>query len=883
MLPTYKTKHWTILALGFATIASTVVPLLPQGATASAISLADPAFEKVWSRTDKPVDERMAARSWMWGPDAFSTRYEPYIEGAGGQHLVSYFDKARMEINDPSADRNSNWFVTNGLLVVDMIAGRVQTGNNSFQPTSPANIPVAGDAGASFNAPTYASLQKVASVNGDHRATNRTGQRISEGLGRDGNTGSVPNLASYARYGVYEPTTGHNIADIFWTFLTQDALVYENGRYNNARLVDWLFAMGYPITEPYWIQINVAGQDRWVLMQAFQRRILTYSPDNPAGWRVEMGNVGRAYYDWRYAQQPAPTPMPTAIPTPKPQAAAISINPTKGDTTTSITVSGKNFPAFAAVTIGAERPDANYFRNLAVAAAKGDGSFSTKVDLPDDAAKLGAVTITATANGGAVRAAATFALNYSPAIQAAPNEVVNNGVVNVQGEGFPARANIDLGAQFNGGGVDWLARVRSNDSGEFEANMPIGNRAINSSFKVIAASDGGYKATSKTTHTVLAQPGLQVVPGSGPAGVNVTLQGTHWPAFRGITLGTRSVDTAVTSWVPGQITADANGNFSIPVYIAPEYAGKSQVRVIAYEPVSTFRLEASYIINAPLPSPTPVAATLSVVPNVLAIGQTAMASGANWQASAIIQVGVGRPGMGVEEWLGSARAEGNRSFSMPFTLGPRWANAGQLIITAVIPGSKVAYAPVSVVPTAGRITPQGLPMTVNSFINKGTSQVRVNANGWKPGSVVHLSVVSADGTVNQEMGTAVANDEGVFSASFNEAVAWAGRSDLGIRAATLDAIQYSLRYLPTTTAAKQQGTSNTYVVTGFNWPANTQINVVVGTDDETKGEGGIVRTITTDPNGSFSFTVDVPRLPGNSKSDLELRAVNQPYSATFNF
>ena len=39
-----------------------------------------------------------------------------------------------------------------------------------------------------------------------------------------------------------------------------------------------------------------------VLVQPFQRRVLTYSPDNPSGWQVEMGNVGRHYYLWRYGE-----------------------------------------------------------------------------------------------------------------------------------------------------------------------------------------------------------------------------------------------------------------------------------------------------------------------------------------------------------------------------------------------------------------------------------------------------------------------------------------------------------------------------------------------------------------------------------------------------
>jgi hypothetical protein len=62
--------------------------------------------------------------------------------------------------------------------------------------------------------------------------------------------------------------------------------------------------LGYPITEPYWIQARVSGQDQWLLLQAFQRRVLTYNAANAPAWQVEMGNVGRHYYDWRYTQRP---------------------------------------------------------------------------------------------------------------------------------------------------------------------------------------------------------------------------------------------------------------------------------------------------------------------------------------------------------------------------------------------------------------------------------------------------------------------------------------------------------------------------------------------------------------------------------------------------
>jgi hypothetical protein len=63
---------------------------------------------------------------------------------------------------------------------------------------------------------------------------------------------------------------------------------------------DWLYVVGYVLAEPYWIPTRVKGVEKWVLVQAFERQLLTFSPQNSAEWRVEMGNVGRHYYQWRY-------------------------------------------------------------------------------------------------------------------------------------------------------------------------------------------------------------------------------------------------------------------------------------------------------------------------------------------------------------------------------------------------------------------------------------------------------------------------------------------------------------------------------------------------------------------------------------------------------
>ena len=93
-----------------------------------------------WSRGDGAVAANKVARSWLYGPDVVTTRSEPYAESPGGMRTVFYFDKARMELNNPTSG------VSNGLLVTEMVSGGVQVGNSAFTSYHPATIPVAGDA-----------------------------------------------------------------------------------------------------------------------------------------------------------------------------------------------------------------------------------------------------------------------------------------------------------------------------------------------------------------------------------------------------------------------------------------------------------------------------------------------------------------------------------------------------------------------------------------------------------------------------------------------------------------------------------------------------------------------------------------------------------------
>ncbi len=277
--------------------------------------IANPWFWANWARTDLPVRDGHVSRTWMWGPGPFTTSvwepYSPYLWNPDGLPIVMidlpdtkreviYFDKARMEINDPDGDTDSIWFVTNGLLVIEMITGNRQFGDDLFANYGPSQANVAGDAD-DINGPTYASFQNVLDAPAQSVGTLLTGQ-----IDR---TGNVTFSSSWGGYNVsvghVDNVTDHGIAGPFWEFMNSQGLVHEDGSMvEDALFANPFYATGRPVTEAYWADVKVAGEQRDVLIQCFERRCLTYTPGNSQGFLVEAGNVGQHYYFWRYIQAP---------------------------------------------------------------------------------------------------------------------------------------------------------------------------------------------------------------------------------------------------------------------------------------------------------------------------------------------------------------------------------------------------------------------------------------------------------------------------------------------------------------------------------------------------------------------------------------------------
>lgn len=280
-------------------IGSLLAALALVGSAMAAPAIGNPAFARVWERQDRAVVEQISGRSWTWGPAPISDlRREAFAEGADGLRTVQYFDKSRMEINDPTADPNATWYVTNGLLPIELMTGRMQTGLNRFEFRGPAHVAAIGDPG---NFPTYADLLPLYQSPG---AVNE-GDLGKPATGFYNTNGAITGFNGYAN----DPATilvrgenNHGVAKAFVDFMNQRGLVYERGRYVRAQVYDPLFVFGLPVSGAYWVKAKVGGVERPILFQVFERRVLTYNPANPTAFRVEMGNVGQHYSQWRYGQ-----------------------------------------------------------------------------------------------------------------------------------------------------------------------------------------------------------------------------------------------------------------------------------------------------------------------------------------------------------------------------------------------------------------------------------------------------------------------------------------------------------------------------------------------------------------------------------------------------
>jgi len=264
-----------LLAITLTCIALIAV-VFPAPGGAAAVPVDVPAFA-----TEQTHIEGMTAN--FWGPAVEPARQEAYADAANGTRRVQYFDKARME--DMPAG------VTSGLLTVELISGQRQMGDTRLITFPPSTLPVVGDLDNKF--PSYRALNaKVFPEHADQTSDVVDLVYKSDGtFTHDAKLGAKPGAAAGIHLSDPGGRYAHNIPAAF-------------SQYLKALPMSWQTVMGFPLTEAFWVNVRVHGALVWVLVQPFERRVLSYTPDNAPGFTVEMGNIGQHYYQWRYALAP---------------------------------------------------------------------------------------------------------------------------------------------------------------------------------------------------------------------------------------------------------------------------------------------------------------------------------------------------------------------------------------------------------------------------------------------------------------------------------------------------------------------------------------------------------------------------------------------------
>lgn len=174
-------------------------------------------------------------------------------------HFTQYFEKARIE-DHTGESPDPNWQFLYGLVVDEL-------------QTMRAPLAVGGE---------------VSTLN--YTTINQLAQEVARAAPPAGFTGGTFTNADGSVFVPYSqalrPAPGHNISPIFWPYINR-ADIFPGG---------WLHDIGLPMTEAMPAVVTKGAlANRQILLQVFQRTILTYDPLNPADFQVERANVGTDY------------------------------------------------------------------------------------------------------------------------------------------------------------------------------------------------------------------------------------------------------------------------------------------------------------------------------------------------------------------------------------------------------------------------------------------------------------------------------------------------------------------------------------------------------------------------------------------------------------
>jgi hypothetical protein len=169
-----------------------------------------------------------------------------------GGYPAQYFEKGRLEdhhgeVSDP------RWVLMYGRLTEELME---RSPNDAVSATSV----------------TYAELRRQASP----------ASRRAPPAGFKGGTQALSDGVFVPYDSLLRPAPGAVVPRYFWSYINR-ADLFPGG---------WLHDIGLPMTAAISVRASKNGQQRDIVIQAFERAVLTLDPKNPPAWQVERGNLG---------------------------------------------------------------------------------------------------------------------------------------------------------------------------------------------------------------------------------------------------------------------------------------------------------------------------------------------------------------------------------------------------------------------------------------------------------------------------------------------------------------------------------------------------------------------------------------------------------------
>lgn len=380
----------------------------------------------------------------------------------------------------------------------------------------------------------------------------------------------------------------------------------------------------------------------------------------------------------------------------------------------------------------------------------------------------------------------------NPFADASPSSGPVGSQVTVSFGGFPPNTAVDLylGAYVRAADAASSTVYASGASDRFgngsmrfivPATWPDGS-AIGPGKLALLVATGNFGVTAATDFdvttprpTVAPNPYVDVNPGSGGPGTQVTVRGGGYPANRAINLylgGVVRASEADTAAPIQTTTSDANGNFSALVTMPARWSDGSVIatgKLVMLAATGDFAVQSSATFDFFSAPPNP---SINLAPASGGAGIRVTASGGGFPANAPVAVYLApldtSVGTGALQQYVAGMTDANGRYSLVFTMPATWPDGGQItqdriVVTVATPDFSVSVSSVftyliagptatpTLTPTPTNTPPVAPTATLNPYaqVSPGSggagTTVTVSGGGFPPNTMLYGHLARLDG------------------------------------------------------------------------------------------------------------------------------------------